>query len=99
MADSNSNTSRGSHVEDVASTIDNFSDVFGQLAALLKIIKSELGEYTEARKLAELAYYIANDYENLADSEANSVLTEGVFGFDKQGGGKLTTVMANEVTA
>ncbi|MBS0348947.1 MAG: hypothetical protein JSR69_21060 [Proteobacteria bacterium] len=51
---------------------------FGQLAALLNIIKEKAPEYSEAAKLAALGCYIANDLENYADTTCAQMRKGGI---------------------
>lgn len=55
-------------IGDVESCLRECSDAFGQLAALLSVIKEKAGEHSELGKLAELGRTVADDLENYADA-------------------------------
>lgn len=97
MADSNSNISRADHIVDVAGNFNTCSDVFGQIGVLLNIIKKELPEYSDAKRLAELAHYMAADFENFADCVAENTLRNGVAGFVGKDFNNLVTITNSEV--
>lgn len=97
MAESNSNISRADHIVDVAGNFNTCSDVFGQIAVLLNIIKKELPEYTDVKKLADLAHYMAADFENFADCVAENTLRNGIAGFVGDDFNNLVTITNSEV--
>lgn len=99
MADSNSNISRADHIVDVAGYFNTCSDAFGQIGVLLNIIKKELPEYSDTKKLAELAHYMATDYENYSGCFAESILRDGILGFVGEDHKNLVTIMNGEVVA
>lgn len=54
------------------------SEAFGQLAALLHLIKEKAGEHSDLSKLAGLGWTIANDMERYADASCEQLQNDGV---------------------
>lgn len=65
-------------IGDVESCLRECSDTFGQLAALLNVIKEKAGEDSELGKLAELGRTVADDLENYADATREELKKGGV---------------------
>lgn len=64
--------------DDVVSALKNCSDVFSQLAALLKVIKGKSQPYSDAAELAELGAGVAFDMDNFADSMREQARKGGI---------------------
>lgn len=65
-------------IGDVERCLRDCSDAFGQLAALLNVIKEKAGEDSELGKLAELGRTVADDLENYADATREELQKGGV---------------------
>lgn len=65
-------------IGDVESCLRDCSDAFGQLAALLSVIKEKAGEHSELGKLADLGWTVADDLENYADATREQLQKGGV---------------------
>jgi hypothetical protein len=67
------------HLDDVASCLNNCSESFAQLAALLHVIKEKAQEDgADAAKLAALGCAVAADMENYADATREQLQKGGV---------------------
>lgn len=65
-------------MNDVECCLRECSDAFGQLAALLNVIREKAGERSELGKLADLGWTVANDLENYADATREQLQKGGV---------------------
>lgn len=66
------------HIDDVVSYFAACSNAFGQVAAILKAIEQAAPEYSEVKKLAGGAWWIANDHDNLAGCWSEEVQKNGI---------------------
>jgi len=67
--------SAGIHKGEVISSLESFANAFGQLAAIFEAIATN---GTDARRLAEAGFFIANDFENSADSWREQIKASGI---------------------
>lgn len=65
-------------VGDVESCLRECSEAFGQLAALLRVIKEKAAEHSDLSKLADLGRAVADDIENYADATREQMQKGGV---------------------
>lgn len=71
-------TNLSAHGEDIASSyLESCSDAFGHLAAISRAIERLANEHPDLRKLAGAAYYLADEFENLADCWREEVIKNG----------------------
>lgn len=71
-------TNLPTHRDDVASYLEHCADVFGQLAALAKVIESQAPDYSDLKKLAGAARYLADDSENTVGYWHDEITENGV---------------------
>lgn len=71
-------TNLPTHRDEVARYLETCSDVFGQLAALARAIETQSENHSDLKKLAGVAYYLAYDYENMADCWREEIKENGV---------------------
>lgn len=65
-------------IDDVESSMNCCSDAFGQLAALLLVIKEKAPECSEISKLAALGWSVACDMDNFAGAVLEQMQKGGV---------------------
>lgn len=54
-------------LDDIALYFGVCSDVFGQLAATIKVIERDVNEHSDIKKMLTMCFNLASDFENNAD--------------------------------
>lgn len=73
-------TENPTNIIDVVMYLKCCSDSFGQLDSIIKVIEDQSTEFSEVRKLAGAASYIASNFENLSDCWREEIQKKGVWG-------------------
>lgn len=71
-------TTNPAHIDDVVEYLKSCSDAFTQIAAILSAIEDKAPEFGQLRALAGAGFWIASDFENMANSWREEVKKNGV---------------------